>query len=193
MTRRQWGSELTDVLNVEAVLIIEDSLIPWAELDTVRCPDGSVVLIEEALIWLVCAVLRTLIPLFRGGMGWSARVRKTTCWNSRKQGDTKQFCIKAGNPLDQAVAKYFRWLSLAGGPDMAYRVSTVKFLLMLFWELDSSGTLNAKLALKGHGGVAFWRMDILSKFHANLPSTFWDLVNTADTWAWSYHKGTLVD
>lgn len=58
---------------MEKVLVIEDFLILRAKLDSVICPDGCVVLIEEALIWLVGAVLRTLTPFFGGGMGGSAR------------------------------------------------------------------------------------------------------------------------
>lgn len=64
---------------MEEVLIIEDGSIPRAELDTVICPYGCVVLIEEALIWPVCAVLRTLTPLFRRGMGGSAKEKEATC------------------------------------------------------------------------------------------------------------------
>lgn len=79
MTGRQRGRKLTDVLNVEEVLIIEDGLIPRTELDSVKCPDGCVVLVEEALIRPVGAVVRTLTPLFRRGMGGSARGRKMTC------------------------------------------------------------------------------------------------------------------
>lgn len=72
-------TKLTNVLNVEELLIIEDCLIPWAELDTVKCPDECVILIEEALILPVRAVLRTLSPIFRRGMRVSARGKKTTC------------------------------------------------------------------------------------------------------------------
>lgn len=58
------GSKLTDVLNVEKVLIVEGGLIPRAELHTVSIPDGCVVLIEKTLVGPVGAVVRTLTPHF---------------------------------------------------------------------------------------------------------------------------------
>lgn len=61
----QRGSELTNVINKETLLIIEDGLIPGAELDVVICPDRGVVLIEKALVWRLVAVVRTFTPIFR--------------------------------------------------------------------------------------------------------------------------------
>ena len=67
----QGGSKLTDVLNVEVLLVIEVGLIPGAELDAVSCPDGSVVLVEKALVRPVVAVVGTLTPLFGRTVGGS--------------------------------------------------------------------------------------------------------------------------
>lgn len=58
---------------MEEVLVIEDGLILRAELNSVKSPDGCVVLVEEALIWPVGAVVRTLTPLFSRGVWRSAR------------------------------------------------------------------------------------------------------------------------
>lgn len=63
---KQVEREHTNVLNVEQNLIVEDSLIAGAELDCVTCPDGGVVLVEEALVRRVGAVVRALDP-FGGG------------------------------------------------------------------------------------------------------------------------------
>lgn len=58
---------------MEEVLIIEDGLILRAELNPVRSPDGCVVLVKEALVWPVGAVVRTLTPLVSRGVRRSAR------------------------------------------------------------------------------------------------------------------------
>lgn len=64
--------ELTNVLNIEEALIIDDGLIPGAKLDTVRDPDGCVVLVEKALIRPLSAVVRALFPIFRKFSEWPA-------------------------------------------------------------------------------------------------------------------------
>lgn len=69
------NSKLTNVLNIEDILIIEDVLAPGAELDAVRYPYRCVVLVEEAFIWLLSAVVRTLTPFMRQ-MGGSAKYRE---------------------------------------------------------------------------------------------------------------------
>lgn len=64
--------ERTNVLNVELNLIIEDGLVAGAELDCVAGPDSCVVLVEEALVRRVGAVVGTLDPLVRGNVSDSA-------------------------------------------------------------------------------------------------------------------------
>lgn len=61
----QVESEHTDVLNIEQNLVVDDALVAGAELDCVTCPDGCVLLAEEALVRRVGAVVRTLDPFGR--------------------------------------------------------------------------------------------------------------------------------
>lgn len=97
-----FDSKLTNVLNKEVVLIIEGGLIPRAELDTVIDPDGRVVLIEEALVWLISAVMWTLPPLIGKGLSRSVSSGKTT--RGQAGGNRKQlfilFCLICLNILD---------------------------------------------------------------------------------------------
>lgn len=57
---------------MELSLVIDDGLVAGAELDCVTCPDGCVVLVEEALVRRVGAVVRTLDPLSGGDVSDSA-------------------------------------------------------------------------------------------------------------------------
>lgn len=66
---RWWSAnERTNVLNMEVALVVEDGLVAGAELDGVSGPHGRVVLVEEALVRRVGAVVRTLRPASRGGV-----------------------------------------------------------------------------------------------------------------------------
>lgn len=69
---RNTGARLTDVFYSEDDLVIENVLIARAELDTIGHPDLRVAFIEEALVYPVSHVVRTLTPLFgryAAGMG----------------------------------------------------------------------------------------------------------------------------
>lgn len=63
--------KLTDVSNIKDVFIIDDGLVSGAQLDGVKCPDGGVIFIKEALVWTLGAVVRTLAPLIWRGVGVS--------------------------------------------------------------------------------------------------------------------------
>lgn len=66
-------SERTNVLNMEVALVVEDGPVAGAELDGVSGPHGRVVLVEEALVRRVGAVVRTLRPASRGSV-WDPAV-----------------------------------------------------------------------------------------------------------------------
>lgn len=66
-------SERTNVLNMEVALVVEDGLVAGAQLDGVSGPHGRVVLVEEALVRRVGAVVRTLRPASRGSV-WDPAV-----------------------------------------------------------------------------------------------------------------------
>lgn len=59
-------SQRTDVLNMEVALVVDDGLVAGAQLDGVSGPHGGVLLVEEALVRRLAAVVRTLHPASRG-------------------------------------------------------------------------------------------------------------------------------
>ena len=67
----QRGRKPTDVFDVEAALVVEGGVILRAELQSVIRPDARVVLVEEALVGRVGAVVRTLAPSLKRVMGGS--------------------------------------------------------------------------------------------------------------------------
>lgn len=82
-------SKFTNVLNVEDFLIVEGGLVSGAELDAVTDPDGRVVLIEEALVWLMGAVVGTLPPLFGRGLNGSVWWRRNNKWSRRRKQEAR--------------------------------------------------------------------------------------------------------
>lgn len=72
-------SEHTNVLNIDLNLVIEDGSVAGAQLDCVTCPDGRVVLVEEALVRRVGAVVGTLDPSSGGHVSHSAVEERRGC------------------------------------------------------------------------------------------------------------------
>lgn len=57
------GSELTEIFQGEGDLVVQDGPVPGAQLHRVGRPDRGVVLVEEALVGSLRAVVGTFVPV----------------------------------------------------------------------------------------------------------------------------------